>query len=182
MQRARQHLALPNQLTLLRIALIPVIGVMMCNSNRIVVVGAAILFVIAAITDTLDGRLARSRDQVTDLGKLLDPVADKVLVVTILAVLVAQSRLAAWVLVIIVAREFLITVLRMVAAQKGKVIAASSFGKAKTLTQDAMLLLLLLTISFSWLSTVAFIFVGIALVTTVASGMDYLWKYRAYLT
>ena len=136
----------------------------------------------AAATDTLDGRIARARHQVTELGKFLDPLVDKIMVITVLVILVEKSLLAAWVVVIVFAREFVITGLRSVAAAQGVVISASPWGKTKTLTQNLMIGLVILAQPYPVLSTVALVFVYIAVVGTVLSGLDYLWRYRGFVT
>ena len=174
-------LTLPNQLTVLRLLLVPVIGYTLTATWMYHDQVSVAVYASAAATDTLDGRIARSRNLVSELGKFLDPLADKILVITVLAILVDQRALAAWVVVVIFAREFLITGLRAVAASQGVVVGASVWGKSKTLTQNIMIGMLLLARSYSVLSFAATVMVGIAVSATVLSGLDYLWRYRRFV-
>jgi CDP-diacylglycerol--glycerol-3-phosphate 3-phosphatidyltransferase len=178
----RGHLNLPNQLTLLRLLLVPVIGLSLGLGFRFHYQVAVVVYALAALTDTLDGRVARARHQVTELGKFLDPLVDKIMVITVLLILVERSLLPAWVMVIVFAREFVITGLRSVAAAQGVVISASTWGKTKTLTQNIMIALVVLAQPYHVLSIPATVFIYIAVVTTVLSGLDYLWRYRRFLT
>ncbi len=131
---------LPNRLTMVRIILIPVVAALLLAAPAggwLLWLLAGLAFGAAAITDALDGNIARKRGLVTDFGKLMDPVADKLLVTAALVCLVASGLCSAWVLIIVLAREFLITSIRMVAVTKGMVIAANKWGKAKTIIQIA---------------------------------------------
>ena len=139
---------------------------------------AAALFVIFSFTDTLDGQIARRRGTVSDLGKFLDPLADKLFVLSVLIVLVQEGLVAAWVVVVIFSRELLITILRSVAATQGRVIAAAPMGKTKTATQMAAVALLILQRPYPVLVPLAELAVAIAILFTVASGVDYLWRFR----
>ncbi|MGA2282527.1 MAG: CDP-diacylglycerol--glycerol-3-phosphate 3-phosphatidyltransferase [Candidatus Dormibacteria bacterium] len=177
----RRHLNLPNQLTILRLLLVPVIGLALAASFTDHYQVAVIVYAAAAATDTLDGRVARSRHQVTELGKFLDPLVDKIMVITVLVILVEKSLLWAWVVVVVFAREFVITGLRSVAAAQGVVISASAWGKSKTLTQNCMIALVILAQPYPMLATPAVVFVYIAVVATVLSGLDYLWRYRGFV-
>lgn len=177
----RRHLTLPNQLTLLRLLLVPVIGVTLSARFATHFQVSALLYAVAAASDTLDGRLARSRKQVSELGKFLDPFVDKVLVITVLAILVGQSLLSAWVLAVIFGREFIITGIRSVAAAQGVVVGSTPWGKSKTVTQNLMIVLLLLAQPYPVLSVAAVVFIYIAVVATVLSGLDYLWRYRRFV-
>jgi CDP-diacylglycerol--glycerol-3-phosphate 3-phosphatidyltransferase len=178
----RRHLNLPNQLTLLRLLLVPVIGLSLAVDFTDHYQAAVVVYAVAALTDSLDGRLARSRHQVTELGKFLDPLVDKIMVITVLVILVEKSLLAAWVVVIVFAREFVITGLRSVAAAQGVVISASPWGKTKTLTQNLMIGLVILAQPYPVLTTVAVVFIYLAVVGTVLSGLDYMWRYRGFVT
>ena len=170
---------LPNALTISRLASIPVLMVLLVvqfpNHDQI----AAAVFVAASLTDTLDGNLARRRRQVTELGKFLDPLADKLFILYVLIVLVQEGELAAWIVVVIFGRELLITVLRSMSASQGRVIAATPFGKTKTVLQVAAVLLLILQRPYPVLSLPADVVVALAVIFTVASGLDYLWRFRA---
>lgn len=131
---------LPNKLTMVRIVLIPVVAALLLAAPAggwLMWLLAGLAFGAASITDALDGNIARKRGLVTDFGKLMDPVADKLLVTSALVCMVACGLCSAWVLIIVLAREFLITSIRMVAVTKGTVIAANKWGKAKTIIQIA---------------------------------------------
>ena len=132
----------PNILTLIRVALIPVLVAVLLSTLPESDLLAAIVFVIASATDALDGYIARRRSMVTAFGKLMDPLADKLLITAALVSLVALYRLDAWVAMVIIAREFAVTGLRMLAIEQGQVISASGWGKLKTVTQVAMVLAL----------------------------------------
>jgi CDP-diacylglycerol--glycerol-3-phosphate 3-phosphatidyltransferase len=176
-----RHLTIPNQLTILRILLVPVIGAVLAIDFTDHYQISAVAYVTAAATDTLDGRIARSRNLVTELGKFLDPLADKLLVITVLVILATQSLLPAWVVLIVAAREFLITGLRSVAAAQGVVVSSTPWGKSKTLTQNCMILLIILAQPYPWLKPAAVAFIWIAVIATVLSGLDYLWRYRRFV-
>lgn len=175
------RLNLANQLTILRLLLVPVIGITLTSGGQWHDQVSAAVYATAAATDTLDGQIARRRKLVTDLGKFLDPLADKLLVITVLAILVSSNVLAFWVVVVIFAREFVITGLRFVAAQQGVVIGASPWGKSKTLTQNLMIMLLILSRPYPQIHAVAMASVGLAVFATVLSGLDYLWRYRRFV-
>ena len=176
-----QHLTLPNQLTILRLLLVPVIAYTLTASWQFHDQVSAVVYATAAATDSLDGRLARSRHQVSELGKFLDPLADKILVITVLAILVSEAVVPFWVVVVIFMREFVITGLRFVAAGQGVVVGATPWGKSKTVTQNVMIVLLILQQPYPVLRPAAYAFVILAVVTTVASGLDYLWRYRRFV-
>src|ERR687887_2004825 len=128
-------LNVPNFLTVIRIMLVPVIVVALLAETPNGDTLAAVVFALAAFTDGLDGYIARSRGSITTFGKLMDPIADKLLIIAPLVLLVSLDRIAAWVAMVIIAREFAVTALRIVAVEQGVVIAASPLGKLKTVTQ-----------------------------------------------
>ncbi len=166
---------LPNQLTMLRIILIPVFIVVLMMGYYY---WAAAIFVIASATDALDGYIARKYNLVSNFGKLMDPLADKLLVVSALVCLVELGDIAAWMVVIILAREFTITALRSVAASEGIVIAAGNSGKLKTIFQMVAITAILLK---NWpFSLINFPFAQImlwcAVALTVYSGIEYMVK------
>ena len=165
-----------NVLTLVRISLIPVLAALLLSTLAESDLLAAIVFVIASATDALDGWLARRRSEVTQFGKLMDPLADKLLITSALVSLVALYRLDAWVAMVIIAREFAVTGLRQLAMEHGEVIPASIWGKIKTVAQVAMVLLLI-TVDGSplWLD----VFVWVTTAITVVSGADYFFGFRA---
>lgn len=141
---------------------------------------AAVIFTIAAITDTLDGYIARSRNQITKFGKFMDPLADKLLVTAALVCLVQMDKLPAWIVVIIISREYTVSILRAVAAAEGIVIAASWWGKLKTLTQIiAIISILINNYPFSLINfPFSEITLWLAVILTIVSGVDYLYLNR----
>jgi CDP-diacylglycerol--glycerol-3-phosphate 3-phosphatidyltransferase len=169
---------LPNLLTLSRLAAIPVLMALLLVSFPGHDQVAAAIFIASSLTDTLDGQVARRRALVSDLGKFLDPLADKLLVLSVLIVLVQEGLVAAWVVVVIFSRELLITILRSVGASQGRVIAAAPLGKTKTVTQMAAVTLLILQRPYPELGLIAAIAVAVAVVFTIVSGVDYLVRYR----
>src|SRR5882672_3152357 len=168
---------LPNTLTLSRLAAIPLLMILLIarfeGHDQI----AAVLFLAFSFTDTLDGQIARRRGLVSDLGKFLDPLADKLFVLSVLIVLVQEGLVAAWVVVVIFSRELLITILRSVGASQGLVIAAAPMGKTKTATQMVAVVLLILQRPYPTLVTFADLAVAVAVIFTVGSGIDYLWRF-----
>jgi CDP-diacylglycerol---glycerol-3-phosphate 3-phosphatidyltransferase len=169
----------PNVLTVFRILLVPVLVVALLDATPSGDLLAAIVFVVASLTDLLDGYLARTRDSITTFGKLMDPIADKLLIVAALVALVSLDRLAAWVAMVIIAREFAVTAMRMAAGAQGVVIGASMFGKAKTCLQIATVLCLIAAGAERplWLD----LLVDATVVVTVASGVDYFLGLRRRL-
>jgi CDP-diacylglycerol--glycerol-3-phosphate 3-phosphatidyltransferase len=169
---------LPNALTASRLLAIPVLMALLLAGFPYHDQVAAIAFVLVSLTDTLDGNLARRRGQVTELGKFLDPLADKLFILAILIVLVQLRELAAWVVLVIFGRELLITVLRSMSASQGSVIAATPFGKTKTVLQVGAVLLVILQRPYPVLDLAAQVAIGVAVAFTVLSGLDYLWRFR----
>ena len=168
-------LNLPNALTLLRILAVPVVVVALLGETPNGDALAAAVFALAALTDGLDGYIARSRDSVTTFGKLMDPLADKLLIIGALVSLVSLDRLEAWVAMVIIAREVAVTILRTIAAERGLVIAASWLGKVKTVLQIAAVIALIATNPAPlWVDVLVYI----ALVVTVLSGADYFFGLR----
>jgi CDP-diacylglycerol--glycerol-3-phosphate 3-phosphatidyltransferase len=172
---------LPNSLTASRLLAIPILMVLLLFRFPYHDQLAAGVFVLASLTDTLDGNLARLRGQVTELGKFLDPLADKLFILSVLIVLVQVGELAAWVVIVIFGRELLITVLRSLSASQGHVISATPFGKTKTVSQVVAVLLLILQRPYPGLRLWASLAVGFAVAFTVLSGLDYLWRFRHVL-
>lgn len=165
----------PNVLTVLRILLVPVLVVVLLGNTPDGDVLAAALFAAASLTDFIDGHLARTRNSVTTFGKLMDPLADKLLVVASLVSLVSLHRLAAWVAMVIIAREFAVTALRMGATQTGVVMAASMFGKVKTCLQIAAILSLIAVGGHPlWVDLLVYA----AVAATVVSGLDFFFGLR----
>jgi CDP-diacylglycerol--glycerol-3-phosphate 3-phosphatidyltransferase len=172
-------LNVPNVLTVVRILLVPVLVVALLEKTGDGDLLAAIVFAVASLTDAIDGYLARSRNSVTTFGKLMDPIADKLLIIAALVVLVSLSRLEAWVAMVIISREFAVTALRLAAgAQQGVVISASSFGKLKTATQILMVMAL---IAFDGRSVWTTALIYVTVIVTVLSGADYFFGLRRRL-
>ncbi len=172
---------LPIALTLFRIVVVPLIIVFVVSSERLRVLIAAVIFVAASLTDWLDGRMARRRNQVTQFGTLLDPVADKLLVAAALVALVQVEMIGAWVAMVIIGRELAVTGLRGVALSMGVVVPASNFGKVKTVSQYVAITILILErgvppeyVPFHLISVFA---LWGALALTVVSGADYFYRF-----
>ena len=172
---------LPIALTLCRIVLVPLIIVFLISSSRVHVLLAALIFIAASLTDWLDGRMARRWNQVTRLGTLLDPVADKLLVAAALVALVQVDMIDAWMAVLIIGRELAVTGLRGVALSMGVVVPASGFGKAKTVSQYVAITVLILEKGVPYdVAGVHVLSLGIlwiALALTVLSGADYFYRF-----
>ena len=172
---------LPNLLTLSRLIGIPVLVLLLVARFPGHDQWAALLFLAFSATDTVDGQLARRFGKVTELGKFLDPLADKLFILAVLVTLVQEGMLPAWVVVVIFSRELLITLLRSVGLGQGRVIAASWWGKSKTVSQVAAVTLVILARPYGWLEPYALFVVAVALLVTIYSGLDYLWKFRYVL-
>ena len=171
-------LNVPNILTLLRILLVPVLVVALLDKTPNGDLLAAIVFAVASMTDAIDGYLARSRNWVTTFGKLMDPVADKLLVIAALLALVSLHRVAAWVAMVIIAREFAVTVTRLAATQSGVVVSANRWGKVKTAVQVTTIFLLIAVSGHpTWLA----VLVDATVAVTVLSGVDYVFGLRRQL-
>ena len=174
---------LPNKLTVLRVILIPffVVSLMIENgANQTFRYVAAAIFIIASLTDMLDGKIARKYNLVTNFGKFMDPLADKLLVCSALICMIELRELPAWMVIIIISREFIISGFRLVAADNGVVIAASYWGKFKTTFQ--MIAVILLIFDIPALRMVANITVVIAVALTIISLVDYVAKNYRILT
>ena len=193
---------LPNKLTLLRILIIPIIIIVSLINGLAIDLNSAwinggfnitiqnliilVLFAVASFTDFLDGHIARKHNLVTDFGKFMDPLADKLLVMTALIILLEQGKLnilgigLGFVVIIILAREFMVTGIRLIAVQNQKVIAASKLGKAKTVTQIIMIIVLLFDFSFSssfdFADVIKLVVILVPFILTVVSGIDYFWN------
>ncbi len=174
---------LPNKLTIFRAVLIPFFVVMLLwqgGTIKALRYAAAAVFIVASLTDFLDGQISRRCHLVTNFGKFMDPLADKVLVCSALISLTELGQLPAWITIIIVAREFIISGFRLVAAEQGIVIAASYWGKFKTTFQ--MISIILLIIDIPGLYTITWVCVWIAVILTVVSLIDYIVKNRGVIT
>ena len=170
-------LNLPNALTLARILLVPFIVVFLILRPAPFNYTAGAIFLVAVFTDWLDGRIARSMQRVTTVGKLLDPIADKLLISAALISLVQVGRVPAWMVVLVVGRELFISGLRAIAASQGVVIQASDFGKAKMVTEVVAVMLLILNWPVNGSLPLGLLILGIAIVLAVVSAVDYLLKF-----
>ena len=174
---------LPNKLTVLRVILIPFfVAVVLFDEgdSQIFRYLAASIFIVASLTDMLDGKIARKYNLVTNFGKFMDPLADKLLVCAALICLVELEQLPAWMVIVIVSREFIISGFRLVAAEQGIVIAASYWGKFKTTFQ--MIAIILMIVDLRVLNPATWLCTWIALILTVVSLVDYIQKNHKVLT
>ena len=173
---------LPNKLTILRVLMIPLFIIFLMTRlggeahNEI----AGVIFILASITDTLDGHIARKYNLITVFGKFMDPLADKLLVCSALICLVDLHRIPSWIVIIIIAREFIISGFRLIAVEKGIVIAAGWWGKAKTVVQMVMVILLIFDLGGAF-SVVEKVLIYAALILTVVSLVDYMRKNASVL-
>ena len=174
---------LPNKLTILRVIMGPFFVLFMLTdiggpANKWI---SLILFVVASLTDLLDGKIARKYNLVTNFGKFMDPLADKLLVCSAMICLIEMNKLDAWIVIVIISREFIISGFRLVASDSGVVIAASYWGKFKTVFQMAMIIVLIADLGgfFDMLGTVL---VWVALALTIISLLDYVFKNKQVLT
>ena len=174
---------LPNKLTIFRVILIPffVLFLLLEPDNQTFRLIADLIFIVASLTDMLDGKIARKYHLVTNFGKFMDPLADKLLVCSAMICLIPSGKLDAAIVIVIIAREFIISGFRLVASDAGIVIAASYWGKFKTVFQMAMIIVLIADFGgvFDLIGT-ALIWIAVAL--TVISLIDYVWKNRQVLT
>ena len=174
---------LPNKLTILRVILIPFFVVFMLfditgSADKWI---ALVIFCVASLTDMLDGKIARKYNLVTNFGKFMDPLADKLLVCTALICLTSMNRLNVIVVLVIIAREFIISGFRLVASDNGIVIAASYWGKIKTVSQMALIIVLIMDLGGVW-NVVGTVLTWVALILTVVSLIDYIAKNKQVLT
>lgn len=173
---------LPNKITIFRVCMIPVFLIFMLVPN--IPYGnyiAVAVFAIACLSDALDGYLARKHNLVTNFGKFMDPLADKLLVCSALICFVELSYMPAWIVIVIIAREFIISGFRLIASDNGVVIAASYWGKFKTIAQMIACILLIVQLPFRFADVLEQIFIWLALVLTVVSLCEYIWKNRNVL-
>ena len=172
----------PNKLTILRVIMIPFfVFFMLADMGNAGKYTALVLFIAASLTDTLDGYLARKYNQVTNFGKFMDPLADKLLVCSALICMMDVGKLPSWAVIVIISREFIISGFRLVASDNGIVIAASWWGKSKTISQMVMIILMIADFGgvFGTLET---ILLYVAVILTVVSMIDYIWKNRQVLS
>lgn len=165
---------IPNKITILRIVLIPIFIILLYIKVRYMEYIAALVFIILALTDALDGYIARKRKQVTKLGKLIDPLADKLLISSALIFLIGKG-IPSWMAFVIIAREFAVTGLRLSASAKNITIAASRLGKIKTILQIVAIVAVIINFPYNWYFMLA------AVILTLISGVDYFIKARRFL-
>ena len=175
---------LPNKLTVARVCMVPLFMVALMLNTEVSRVVATVIFALASFTDMLDGKIARKYNLITNFGKLMDPLADKILTAAAMVCLVELGDLAAWIVVIILFREYAITGLRSVAASENIVVAANIWGKGKTVCQMIALMLLMLKPQIVALCGVnlGLILMYVALLLTVYSGVDYVVKLNKQIT
>lgn len=170
---------LPNKLSVIRVALIPVIVILLYQASDACRIIAGALFIIASLTDFLDGYIARKHNLVTNFGKFIDPVADKLLVLTTLIMLLHRGQMEAWIIIIILCRELAVDGLRLVAVTRGKVIAAGPYGKIKTTCQMVMITAAILLNQAAFSTWYMAVLTVAAVVMTLFSAVDYFVKNRA---
>ena len=173
----------PNKLTVARMIMVPFLVVFLLTgwggeANRYI---ALALFVAASVTDWFDGHLARKYHLVTNFGKFMDPLADKLLVCSAMICMIELNRLPAWIVIIIIGREFIISGFRLIAAENGVVIAANYWGKFKTASQMVMIILLILNLG-GFFTILEQIFIWISLALTVISLITYIWQNKSVLS
>ena len=176
-------MTLPNKLTVLRVIMVPffVFFILTVAGGAAGKLIALSIFCVASLTDMLDGKIARARNLVTNFGKFMDPLADKLLVCSAMICLIATGQLAAWIVIIIIAREFIISGFRLVAADNGIVIAASYWGKFKTVSQMAMIIVLIADFGGVFYM-IGNVLIWVSLILTVVSLIDYVVKNIEVLT
>lgn len=193
-ERSSQILNLPNMLTMMRIAAIPLLAALLMSPSKTSGFWAAAVFAIASITDWLDGYLARRMGIVTVFGKFLDPIADKLIVMAAMVMILPFGRVPAWMVLVILGREMIITGLRGIASSEGIVIQASDLGKFKTIFQIVAILGLVLHYDYNWffgiahplltvnMHNIGMFYLWIATILTIWSGVDYLARFIRVLT
>ena len=174
---------LPNKLTCFRVVLIPFFVFFMMApffegyGNYI----ALVIFIVASLTDLLDGKIARKYHLVTNFGKFMKPLADKLLVCSAMICLIQTGQLAAWIVIIIISREFIISGFRLIASDNGVVIAASYWGKFKTTFQMLMVIALILNLPYTWFQALGTVLIYVSLALTIISLIDYIVKNKDVL-
>ena len=181
---------LPNKLTIFRVILIVPFIILLLGGQAgwfgdntfVTDMIALAIFIIASLTDLIDGKIARKYNLITDFGKFMDPLADKLLVCSAMIALIEMNRIPSWVVIIIIAREFIISGFRLIASDNGVVIAASYWGKFKTTFQMIMIILLVLNLNYPFSGVVNTVIMYIALALTVISLLDYIIKnYKVFI-
>jgi CDP-diacylglycerol--glycerol-3-phosphate 3-phosphatidyltransferase len=178
-REGREIVNLPNSITMLRILIIPVLFLLLLRPGRMLSLSIAVLFLLAALTDLLDGYVARRYEIVTKTGMLLDPIADKIIVNTAMILLIPIGRIPAWIVAVIVMRDFIVDGVRHVASAGGFILSASTLAKYKAVTQIAAITALLIHYPLFGLDAhdVGIVILYAALILSIGSGMDYLVKF-----
>ncbi|MBP3729607.1 MAG: CDP-diacylglycerol--glycerol-3-phosphate 3-phosphatidyltransferase [Lachnospiraceae bacterium] len=168
----------PNKLTVFRISMVPVITAILClfRGQSLWLWISCGLFIVASLTDLLDGHLARKNNQITNFGKFMDPLADKLLVCAVLICLIDWTLVPAWAVILIVAREFAISGIRLIAAEKGVVLAASPIAKVKTNVQMIWVIYLMIPLEWSFRQPLAWVLLAASVFLTLISFLDYVIK------
>ncbi len=178
-------MTISNKLTIFRILLVPVFVICLLSLNNTAVFVSCLVFIVASLTDTLDGYLARKRNEVTDFGKFADPIADKILVISAYVCLIQTGHILAWGVIIILFREFAVSGLRMAAASKNVVIAADKSGKIKTVLQMISIVMMILGVcglfDISIWKYTTYILYYISVLLTLVSGISYIIKHKSIL-
>ena len=174
---------LPNKLTMARVIMIPFFVIFMLTgwggeASKWI---SLAIFIVASLTDLLDGHIARKHNLVTNFGKFMDPLADKLLVCSAMICLVEMGRIPAWIVIVIISREFIISGFRLIASDNGRVIAASYWGKFKTVSQMALIIVLIMDLGGVW-NVVGTVLTWVALLLTIVSLIDYIAKNKQVLT
>ncbi|MCC8169487.1 MAG: CDP-diacylglycerol--glycerol-3-phosphate 3-phosphatidyltransferase [Oscillospiraceae bacterium] len=175
-----------NKVTMIRVFLVPIFMVLFMINNTACHYAALAVFIIASVTDAIDGHIARKYNQTTTFGKFVDPLADKVLTTAAFLILMHYGRMSVWALMIVLTREFMVAGIRLVAAGDGKVVAASMWGKIKTVTQMIAVIAAMLLLPFDSVlgisaALISDILIWISVAFTVISGVDYLLKNRSLM-
>ena len=173
----------PNKLTVIRMILVPFLVLFMLTDlggdfNRYI---ALAIFVVASVTDWFDGKIARKYNLVTNFGKFMDPLADKLLVCSAMICLIEMGKLPAWIVIIIIGREFIISGFRLIAAENGIVIAANYWGKFKTVSQMIMIILLILDLGGAF-DILGQVFIWLSVALTIISLITYIWQNKSVLS
>ena len=172
---------LANKITMVRLFLVPIcVSILLINTQPAKII-SVVIFILACLTDALDGYIARTKNLVTDLGKFMDPLVDKLLVSSVLIALVDLKKISCWVAIIIIWRELIITGFRLCAVNKNIVIAANKLGKIKTVLQMIMIIIIMLDLKIFFMIMLKRIFIFLALVFSIWSGIDYIYKNKEVL-
>ena len=172
---------LANKITMGRLFLVPIcVSILLINTQPAKII-SVVIFILACLTDALDGYIARTKNLVTDLGKFMDPLVDKLLVSSVLIALVDLKKISCWVAIIIIWRELIITGFRLCAVNKNIVIAANKLGKIKTVLQMIMIIIIMLDLKIFFMIMLKRIFIFLALVFSIWSGIDYIYKNKEVL-